>query len=105
LRSWLLVRAFRITSNFACQAIYEMASSSAAEAVDENRPVIAAVNCSTPARQNRACRGTPAVRHPKSSATPSFSATSEAVPFQGKFKLTHYRSSVRFDGPEIRLLN
>jgi hypothetical protein len=34
-------------------------------------------------------RSAEALRHPKSSAMASFSATSEGVPFQSKFKLTH----------------
>ncbi len=44
------------------------------KAGDENRPLIAAVNCSTPSRQNRACWGTPALRHPKSKRNTDFSA-------------------------------
>src|SRR5260370_41813174 len=37
-------------------------------------------------------RSAEALRHPKSRATSSFSAACEAVPFQSKFKLTHYAS-------------
>jgi hypothetical protein len=42
-------------------------------------------------------RSAEALRHPKSRARSSFSAGCEAVPFQNKFKLTHYPESISGD--------
>jgi hypothetical protein len=63
------------------------------KAVDENKPVIAALKRSTPSRQNRACWGTPALRHPKSGATSSLSASCEAAPYPKPIRENDLRSN------------